>query len=294
MANKIQLRRDSASNWTNTNPVLSQGEPGYDLTNNKIKVGDGTSNWVQLGYLTDAAGSNYSDGDVANYLTTNGYATETFVTNAVGAINIPTTLTNLGITDGTSGQVLTTDGAGAFTFATVSGGGADLGNLTIVDKTISSITGDIVISPALSASPAVGFFTFASDGDLSIPGAINYPNYAKQISAGNTNCPANADTVVYTSTSQWQHTIKILFKVEGTETTGWDTQSCEMMVAKSFRNDLVVGSVYGLVYTSTNPLASFTTRWNASTSRVEILCRPTSITNNVSVRSFVTEITTSD
>ena len=33
---------------------------------------------------------------------------------------IPTALTELGITDGTSGQVLTTDGAGAFTFSTVS------------------------------------------------------------------------------------------------------------------------------------------------------------------------------
>lgn len=36
---------------------------------------------------------------------------------------IPTTLTDLGITDGTSGQVLTTDGSGTFTFTTVSGGG---------------------------------------------------------------------------------------------------------------------------------------------------------------------------
>jgi hypothetical protein len=34
---------------------------------------------------------------------------------------IPTTLINLGITDGANGQVLTTNGAGAFTFATVGG-----------------------------------------------------------------------------------------------------------------------------------------------------------------------------
>ena len=36
---------------------------------------------------------------------------------------IPTTLTDLGITDGSSGQVLTTNGSGGFTFTTVGSGG---------------------------------------------------------------------------------------------------------------------------------------------------------------------------
>jgi hypothetical protein len=88
-----------------------------------------------------------------------------------------------------------------------------------------------------------------------------------------------------------------LLKVEGFELdnlTGWETQSCEMMVAKSFRNNNVVGTVYGLVYTSESPLATFNARWNSSTNRVEITCRPTSSTYEVYVRSFVTEITTSD
>ncbi len=52
MANKIQLRRDTAANWTRINPILADGEPGLDITNNKIKMGDGTTEWTDLPYLT--------------------------------------------------------------------------------------------------------------------------------------------------------------------------------------------------------------------------------------------------
>jgi len=52
MANRIQLRRDTAANWTRENPVLSQGEPGFDLTANKLKVGDGVTAWADLAYAS--------------------------------------------------------------------------------------------------------------------------------------------------------------------------------------------------------------------------------------------------
>ena len=62
MANKIQLRRDTAANWTSTNPVLAQGEVGYDLTSGKMKVGNGTSTWTQLAYFNDGSFSgSYND-----------------------------------------------------------------------------------------------------------------------------------------------------------------------------------------------------------------------------------------
>jgi len=53
---KIKLRRDTAANWVSIDPILSLGEPGYDTTNNKIKIGNGTSTWTVLSYLTDVAG----------------------------------------------------------------------------------------------------------------------------------------------------------------------------------------------------------------------------------------------
>lgn len=48
MAHKIQHRRDSAANWSSVDPILSEGEIGFDLTNKIFKVGDGISNWSTL------------------------------------------------------------------------------------------------------------------------------------------------------------------------------------------------------------------------------------------------------
>lgn len=52
MANRIQLRRDTASNWENVNPVLSDGEMGVEWDTGFIKVGDGSSYWNDLDYNT--------------------------------------------------------------------------------------------------------------------------------------------------------------------------------------------------------------------------------------------------
>jgi len=51
MANKIQLRRDSSISWNNVNPILSQGEPGFEIDSGRVKVGDGLKTWSQLPYI---------------------------------------------------------------------------------------------------------------------------------------------------------------------------------------------------------------------------------------------------
>jgi hypothetical protein len=70
---------------------------------------------------------------------------------------IPSTLLNLGITDGTNGQVLTTNGSGGFTFTTVSGGGgAGLGSRV----TATATTGALAIN-AIGNISISGFKTYA-------------------------------------------------------------------------------------------------------------------------------------
>jgi hypothetical protein len=54
MAIRIQMRRDSSSNWTANNPILQVGEFGFDTTVNRFKVGIAsgeTSRWNVLPYL---------------------------------------------------------------------------------------------------------------------------------------------------------------------------------------------------------------------------------------------------
>lgn len=45
---KIQLRRGDSSQWVSANPVLSQGEPGYDTTTGIVKIGNGLDAWTDL------------------------------------------------------------------------------------------------------------------------------------------------------------------------------------------------------------------------------------------------------
>lgn len=57
MANKIQLRRDTAANWTALNPVLASGEMALETDTKKLKIGDGITAWTGLGYRApDEAG----------------------------------------------------------------------------------------------------------------------------------------------------------------------------------------------------------------------------------------------
>jgi hypothetical protein len=57
----IKLRRDTAANWTSTNPVLNAGQPGFDTTNNQVRIGDGSSAWTALTPIGGSGG--VSDGD---------------------------------------------------------------------------------------------------------------------------------------------------------------------------------------------------------------------------------------
>ena len=47
----IQVRRDTAANWTSANPVLAAGEHGYITSGTNagmFKIGDGTTAWASL------------------------------------------------------------------------------------------------------------------------------------------------------------------------------------------------------------------------------------------------------
>jgi len=54
---KIQLRRDSAANWTSSNPVLAAGELGFESNTGQFKIGDGSTAWVSLSYVGGAVSS---------------------------------------------------------------------------------------------------------------------------------------------------------------------------------------------------------------------------------------------
>lgn len=48
----VKLKRGESSSWTSGNPVLQAGQPGYEIDNHRLKIGDGISNWNELDYIS--------------------------------------------------------------------------------------------------------------------------------------------------------------------------------------------------------------------------------------------------
>ena len=62
MATQIQYRRGLASEWVSVNPILAEGEPGYEKDTGKFKVGNGINYWNDLPYSSGIQGETGSQG----------------------------------------------------------------------------------------------------------------------------------------------------------------------------------------------------------------------------------------
>jgi hypothetical protein len=143
MTARMQQRRDTAANWTSTNPTLAAGEMGLETDTYKFKVGNGSTAWTSLPYSVDIP---VQTGQSGKYLTTNGTVTSWgTVAGDIEGVTAGTGLTG----GGTSGTVtLAIDS----TVATLTGA------QTLTDKTLTS---PIFTTPALG-TPASGTLTNAT------------------------------------------------------------------------------------------------------------------------------------
>lgn len=49
----FKLKRATAARWIEVNPILAQGEPGFEYDTFRLKVGDGIISWVELPYVNE-------------------------------------------------------------------------------------------------------------------------------------------------------------------------------------------------------------------------------------------------
>lgn len=75
MAIRIQYRRGTILEWVATNPILAEGEPGWEIDSGKFKVGDGVTRWNLLSYSSGPSGdvaseihATFSWGDVSSVI----------------------------------------------------------------------------------------------------------------------------------------------------------------------------------------------------------------------------------
>tara|TARA_Y100000015_G_scaffold13098_2_gene12575 strand:+ start:2892 stop:4616 length:1725 start_codon:yes stop_codon:yes gene_type:complete len=79
---QMQQRRDTAANWTSTNPTLLSGELGYETDTGKFKIGDGSTVWTSLAYVPAFSISGYplATADIADDAITAAKLANTSVT----------------------------------------------------------------------------------------------------------------------------------------------------------------------------------------------------------------------
>ena len=209
MASIIQIRRDTASDWTSANPTLAQGELGLETDTLKLKAGDGTTAWTSLAY--------YSLG-TAGYLATStiGSTVQAFDANTAKldeSANFTGTLQNggsnvvvdsdIGTTvlapngDGSSltgisslpsqtsqsGKFLTTNGSAASWG--VAGGGkilqvisfVDTGYATVASNTFTSVPLLVAITPSATTSKILVMVSGGTISPVSAAGGVSLKIY---------------------------------------------------------------------------------------------------------------------
>jgi hypothetical protein len=72
---RLAVRHDTAANWTSADPVLAQGEFGYETDTGKIKIGDSATSWSSLAYFADDISNDYVD----SHLNTDSASTGDFL-----------------------------------------------------------------------------------------------------------------------------------------------------------------------------------------------------------------------
>ena len=187
MASIIQIRRDTASNWTTANPILALGEMGAETDTSKIKIGDGVTAWASVPYLIDAG--DYLTATSTNTLTNK---TITFAGNtltgvaptttptltgvketkvAMGANNIDLSLGNYftytlsGAQTLTVSNVASSGSVSAFVLEVTNGGSAAL-------SYFSGVTWAAATAPELTAAGVDTLAFFTSDGGTTWRGFV--------------------------------------------------------------------------------------------------------------------------
>lgn len=60
----FKLRRGQSTEWSSINPLLADGEPGFELDTFKLKIGNGSDKWNALPYVASPNGSIVTDESV--------------------------------------------------------------------------------------------------------------------------------------------------------------------------------------------------------------------------------------
>lgn len=155
---EIQLREDTAANWTTANPTLLVGEPGFESDTGKFKIGNGSLAWSSLPYATSTAGG---------YVLNGSRASANAVVAAVG-VTLLGVQRELQFIKGSGGSVVVTASppieAGTAAGQELVLMGTSTNTVTLETATGLSLNGPIVMGSALSGGGAGSVLSLIWDG----------------------------------------------------------------------------------------------------------------------------------
>lgn len=174
MANSItiQIRGDTAANWTSKNPVPKDRELCYDKTNNQLKTGDGTTAWNSLKYTPEIVNGLTSTSANAALSAAQGKALADRITTlenkpSGSSVNVINNLTSTSTTDALSAAQ----------------------GKALNDKipTVSTSTSSTSTTTAASSSAVKAAYDLANTANNKIPSGtiLTSSNYSSYISTSN-------------------------------------------------------------------------------------------------------------
>jgi hypothetical protein len=270
-------------------------------------IGDGNETYYGI---EDSAGNwevgrgTYSTDSTAEYLTRDTVLSSSNNNNPVNFPNggktvfctVPASVLNSIVAGAVSDSFKTISIAGQSNV--VADGASD--TLTIVAGSNITLTTDAVTDTitidAIGGIPSAlenGSYTVS----LGTTGSVTFPGDVTQSQQDSTSCSPSVDTVIYTSTGDLQHAIKLFVMVEGFTDGGgvsWDTQACDIIAVKGYNDNIIHVTAYGVTFSGASAIATFDGQWNATTSRIEITCRPVSVVNSVVASVHAIEMSSND
>lgn len=174
MVVQIQVRRDTAANWTSNDPTLAEGEMGLETDTTFFKFGDGATAWTSLPYAQDALGlpAGGTTGQRLAKASNADYDTE-WVTAAGATIDLTGdtgSASSIGdVTFAGSGGIavdVNDDGGGAATVTIdgsgVSGGGGGSGALVFLEAHTASSSATLNFTSFISSTYDSYLFDFVN------------------------------------------------------------------------------------------------------------------------------------
>ena len=226
MTQTIQVRRDTAANFTTANTLLAQGEMGYETDTNRRKIGNGTVAWNSLYYLADNSYTTTATVAGTTVLSVTSTTTQYFTGTTTQTCQLPAVaLLYLGqqfIVDNDSTGLITVTSSGANTIATLTTG--DRAILTCIALTGTGIASwDLYLAAKRNGDATQAFaaaaLTATSLNGVTIDSTTNKPVTAASLNSN--TLPASVSTLGVSGQTTYSNSNNAVLRTNTGATTGY-------------------------------------------------------------------------